>query len=82
MTIETIQKFTVPTMEAVNMIRITETCVDCGRKVSMEVTPEDYEKRRQGAMVQDAFPYLSPEEREMFVSRICGICWNKLFGDQ
>lgn len=30
---------------------------------------------------QDAFPYLSADERELIISGTCSECWNKLFSD-
>ena len=29
--------------------------------------------------IQDIFPYLTPAERELLISGICGECWDKLF---
>jgi hypothetical protein len=33
----------------------------------------------RGAFVQDAFPMLTPPERERLVTGICGPCWEALF---
>lgn len=30
---------------------------------------------------QDAFPYLSADERELIISGTCSECWDKLFSD-
>ena len=40
----------------------------------------DYWDWKDGAFVQDAFPYLSAEVREMLISGICPSCWNNMFG--
>ena len=32
--------------------------------------------------IQDIFPYLTPAERELLISGICGECWQKLFGGE
>tara|TARA_E500000318_G_C3428885_1_gene160310 strand:+ start:186 stop:404 length:219 start_codon:yes stop_codon:yes gene_type:complete len=31
--------------------------------------------------IQDALSYLSPAEREMFISRVCDSCWIQLYGE-
>lgn len=31
-----------------------------------------------GTLVQDAFPDLSADERELLVSRTCGPCWDRM----
>jgi hypothetical protein len=54
-------------------------CVQCFEVQTLIVTAEGVEKRRHGAHVQDAFPELSAAEREMFISGICGKCWDLLF---
>lgn len=32
--------------------------------------------------IQEVFPDMSPENREMFVSGICPTCWNVMFGEE
>jgi hypothetical protein len=59
---------------------ISKPCTSCGKKVTMTVRIEDVAKRANGMKVQDAFPYLSPAQREMFITGICGDCWNEMFG--
>lgn len=34
----------------------------------------------RGAYIQDAFPRLSPEDREILISGTCPKCWDKIFG--
>lgn len=29
--------------------------------------------------IQDIFPYLTPAERELLISGVCGECWEKMF---
>ena len=54
----------------------------CGRIVTCMVRPQDLVARENGALVQDAFPYLTASEREMFISRLCGTCWDEIFGGE
>ena len=51
----------------------------CGRIVTCTVRPEDLVTYESGALVQVAFPYLTAAEREMFISRTCGTCWDEMF---
>lgn len=56
-------------------------CPICRREELVTVNEKDYEKWEKGMLVQDAFPYLTADEREMLISGICSDCWEKTFGD-
>lgn len=60
---------------------IITSCPICGHSHVIEVSEADYWEWRNGATVQDAFPYLSAAEREILVSGICPTCWEKTFED-
>lgn len=62
------------------MITLTTRCPICGRTYEVEVLLQDYFAWEAGALVQDAFPYLSDDEREMLISGICPTCWDEMFG--
>lgn len=63
-------------------ITIVTECPICHHANEVMVNEEDYfDWAFDGALVQDAFPYLTDDEREMLVSGICPICWEKTFGD-
>lgn len=58
-------------------------CLGCGEEVPIRIDVKDYEEylspnRRH---IQDIFPYLTPVEREMFISRLCPECWEDMFSD-
>ena len=59
---------------------ITPVCPICGKTHNIQVYSSDYVRfmRREG-LVQDCFPYLKAEEREMLISGICPDCWTKMF---
>ena len=59
---------------------VVTTCPFCGHSHEVEVNEADYWDWEDGALVQDAFPYLSADERELLVSGICPDCWAKTFG--
>ena len=56
------------------------TCPFCGEEHLISVNTEDYWAWEDGELVQNAFPYLSADEREMLISGICPTCWDKMFG--
>ena len=64
------------------IITLITTCPFCGRENSINVCEEDYSAWQNGALVQDAFPYLLADEREMLISGICPTCWNDTFFDE
>ncbi|AZS06762.1 hypothetical protein HOU95_gp045 [Streptomyces phage Hiyaa] len=50
------------------------------REIRLTVGSEDLAAWQRGeGHIQDIFPYLTPAEREMFQSGICGDCWNVVF---
>lgn len=63
------------------LITLETVCPFCGRVNEVDVYEEDYYAWVGGEkLVQDAFPYLSAEEREMLISGICPSCWDSMFG--
>lgn len=63
-------------------VTIVTTCPFCGRANEVEVNEMDYLDWDDGLLVQDAFPYLSADEREMLITGICPTCWDKMFGEE
>lgn len=55
-------------------------CVMCGKDHSVAVDFEDFQDWENGKLVQDAFPYLDPTEREQLISRLCPSCQKEIFG--
>ena len=58
---------------------IITACPFCGHVNEIVVSEADYWDWQNGALVQDAFPYLSADEREMLISGICPTCWDGMF---
>lgn len=58
---------------------VTTTCSSCQAPQLLEVNKEDYEGFINGkTFVQVAFPYLTPAERELFISGTCDACWKAM----
>lgn len=68
-------------MEKINHreYKIITSCPFCGHADAVFVNEDDYWDWQDGALVQDAFPYLSADDRELLISGCCSQCWNKMF---
>ena len=59
-------------------------CRICENFKMLYVREEDwreYQKPNRG-YIQDIFPYLTSEERELLLSHTCPDCWKRLFGGE
>lgn len=59
---------------------IATTCPFCGHDNKVEVNKIDFLDWLGGEFAQNAFPYLSVDEREKLISGCCPQCWDKYFG--
>lgn len=59
------------------------TCVTCQKVVDVTVPTADFEahERIPHTFIQDAYPSLTPDEREIIISSMCGSCFDSLFSD-
>ena len=61
----------------------TRRCIRCGEAGEIKIPSEIYfagiKKREQGALIQDAFPTLTNEQREQIISGIHPQCWKEIF---
>ena len=63
-------------------VLLEATCIHCHRTFKFSVDATKYEQWRDGKLlIQDAFPELTPGERELLLSSICGECFDIVFGD-
>jgi hypothetical protein len=60
---------------------ITKTCVFCGKESSIAVDSGSLYLYNQGELAQNAFPTLSPSERELIISGTHSECWGGMFED-
>lgn len=63
-------------------IQVGVFCPFCKLSDIVEVNVIDYDRWVAGELLcQDAFPYLSDDEREQLITGTCADCWNNLFGE-
>jgi len=72
-------------MSSTETIKITVTCIECGKTYELFVLKDSYDEyiaNTSGRTVQEIFPNISCDDRELFfISNICGTCWNDMFTD-
>lgn len=61
-------------------VMVNIDCRVCGITHNLMIKSADIVKYHNGVLVQDAFPYLSANERELIISQTCGSCFDKMFG--
>jgi hypothetical protein len=54
----------------------------CRKTFAVPLTPEQEAAWRGGALIQRVVPTLPSDERELLISGICPLCWEKLFGGE
>lgn len=57
-------------------------CRECSKRYEFEISREDYYDWKAGKYVQDAFPYLTDDQRELLVSQTCGPCFDEMFPEE
>lgn len=55
-------------------------CRLCKKEFNFYVSDDQFQKyKKREDCIQDIFPELSPIDRELLNSAICGDCWDELF---
>ena len=60
---------------------VAMTCVFCGKFHLVEVDLEEFEAWKNGELIQNAMPDLTPTEREQLISGVCPKCQAEIFGE-
>jgi len=63
------------------MKRLTPPCPWCAKEATVDVPDEGWSRFMAGTHVQDAFPDLSDDERELLLTGFCPSCWDEVFGE-
>ena len=57
---------------------VSVDCVSCKEGYMFGVSESGYDAWLEGKPVSEAFPELSAASREMFISGVCGVCWDAM----
>ena len=60
---------------------VAMTCAFCRKFHLVEVDIEQLEAWRNGELIQNAMPDLTPTEREQLISGLCPKCQAEMFGE-
>ena len=66
--------------ELIKVIVRTPICMNCGENDGIVVDYDAYQLWQNGAYIQDAFPEMTPDEREFLKTGIHPECWTAMFG--
>lgn len=61
---------------------LTKRCLFCRNQTLLDLPDEGYRKWDEGEFVQDAFPDMPAEQRELLISGTCPACWNEQFSEE
>ena len=64
---------------------IFKECVQCGKVHKIEnITPLQFDELRSENRrnIQVILPHIKEELRELFISGVCGDCWNEMFDNE
>lgn len=50
--------------------------------IDLPITNEQLRRYERGAMIQDAFPNLTPDEREFYITGYTKEDWDTMFGEE
>lgn len=63
-------------------ITLSKQCPFCGKTFTKEFDEDVLNRGKilqsHGFLMQNAFPTLTPSEREFLMTGICDTCWNKM----
>ena len=65
-----------------NLVDVDGSCPWCKVKWHLRVHKNMYDAWCNGELIQDAFPTLTADERELLVSGVCDVCWATTFGGE
>lgn len=60
----------------------TIQCRKCMKYVYLSIDSRGFENWKNGQLIQIAMPYLTRDEREILISRICGPCFDEIFSPE
>lgn len=68
-------------LETYDKVTIYKLCMVCGKESEVHVDQEGFIAWQNGTKVQDAFPNMTPCDREILITGTHPNCWKVLFDD-
>lgn len=62
--------------------RFVKTCWICNEEHEIFVDTNDFIEWQEGKYIQNVWPHLNADDREVMISGTCGPCYDKMFGDE
>ena len=66
-------------LSAITSKLFENTCVECGVSNYILLDEKNWELWRKNNLVQNVFPWLTMDQREILITGTHYACWNKLF---
>ena len=60
----------------------TRACCMCGKSSTLLLDSMSFAAWKSGVYVQDAFPTMNADQRELLITGVHPECWNVLFPDE
>ena len=57
-------------------------CRICKTNYKFQVPEAGLKRWQEGARIQEVLPMLTPDQRELMISGICGKCFDKMFREE
>lgn len=54
-------------------------CKSCDYEVHIPITEDQLSKYKNGEPIQRVLPNVNPDDRELFISGLCGKCFDEIF---
>ena len=63
-------------------IYVSKDCPVCGMATAFYLRPDDLARWNDGELIQNVWPNMSVDEREIMISGTHAHCWDQLFGEE
>lgn len=63
-------------------VAVCKRCPKCHQLHGVAVFKQDYIDWAEGGLIQNCFPYLTANQRELVKTGICEECWERIFGPE
>ena len=71
-----------PHIDVVDAETLRVTCSSCGDVTVFKLAPSDVKAWQDGKHIQNVWPMMSVDDRELLLSGTCGPCFDRMFPDE